>query len=72
MGITHAIGTGSNDLSEKVGGITMIEVIRRLEEDAETKMILLFSKPPAPSVEKKILEYVKKNVKKPTLANFMG
>jgi FdrA protein len=72
VGTSHAIGTGSNDLSEKIGGITMIEGIKRLEEDEETELILLISKPPAQSIEEKVLEYVEKNVTKPVVVNFFG
>ncbi|MCW4036580.1 MAG: acyl-CoA synthetase FdrA [Candidatus Bathyarchaeota archaeon] len=72
VGITHAIGTGGNDLSEEVGGATMIEGIRLLEEDGETELIMLISKPPSPGVEERVLEHVKGEVTKPVLANFIG
>ena len=72
VGTSHAIGTGSNDLSEKIGGITMLEGVKRLEEDEGTELMLLISKPPAPSVREKVIGYVKKNVKKPVVVNFIG
>ena len=72
VGISHAIGTGSNDLSDQIGGITMLEGIKRLEEDEGTELILLISKPPAPTVRENVIEYVKKNVKKPVVVNFIG
>ena len=72
VGISHAIGTGSNDLSAKMGGVTMLEGIKRLEADEGTELILLISKPPSPTVREKIIEYVKKNVKKPVVVNFIG
>ena len=33
LGVSQAIGTGGNDLSEQVGGITMTQVIRLLDAD---------------------------------------
>ncbi|GEK88491.1 Succinyl-CoA synthetase, alpha subunit [Alkalibacterium putridalgicola] len=62
-GLTHAIGTGGRDLSEQVGGIMMLEGLRRLEEDDNTKVITLISKPPAKAVQDKILEKVKDSAK---------
>ncbi|MBD3206815.1 acyl-CoA synthetase FdrA [Candidatus Bathyarchaeota archaeon] len=72
VGITHAIGTGGNDLDESIGGITMLEAIKMLEEDQATKSILLVSKPPSPDVTDKILDYMKDNVSKPVIINFLG
>ena len=46
-GITHAIGTGGRDLSTAVGGVTMLQGLRALALDAQTKVIVLISKPPA-------------------------
>jgi FdrA protein len=71
VGISQAIGTGSHDLSEKIGGITMIDGIRMLGEDQETKVLVVISKPPSPAVTGKILEYLRK-VGKPAVVNFIG
>ena len=70
-GITQLIGTGGRDLSEEVGGIMMLDGIKALEEDEATKVIVLISKPPAPSVEKKVLAQIK-NCSKPVVVCFMG
>lgn len=69
-GITHAIGTGGRDLSEQVGGIMMLEGLRRLQEDENTKVITLISKPPAKAVQDKILEKVKE-ITKPVVVCFL-
>ena len=45
-GISHAIGTGSRDLSDTVGGISSLQAIDALEADAETEAIVMVSKPP--------------------------
>ena len=49
-GITHALGTGSHDLSAEVGGITYLDAIAALDADPETRILLLVSKPPSPEV----------------------
>ena len=71
LGISQAIGTGSGDMSELVGGITMAEGLRRLEGDPETKAIVLISKPPSPKVAAKVLAMAR-DCKKPVVVNFLG
>ncbi len=71
LGISQAIGTGGGDLSEQVGGITMIRGIELLEADKQTDVIVLISKPPAPGTMGKVLE-VARTCKKPVLVNFLG
>lgn len=44
-GISHAIGTGSHDLSDAVGGITTLMGLDALEADPSTRVITLVSKP---------------------------
>ncbi len=46
-GISHAIGTGGRDLRAEVGAITTLMAIDALDADAETKHVVLVSKPPA-------------------------
>ncbi|MEH7248226.1 acyl-CoA synthetase FdrA [Neobacillus niacini] len=70
-GISQLIGTGGRDLSEEVGGIMMLDSIRALEADAATKVIVLVSKPPAPSVEDKICAQIKQCTK-PVVVWFIG
>src|SRR5437870_745902 len=71
LGISHAIGTGGNDLSEKVGGMTTMEGIRLLEEDKDTKVIVLISKPPGPKTSAKVLNAASRS-SKPVIVNFLG
>ncbi|MEW6222804.1 MAG: acyl-CoA synthetase FdrA [Candidatus Hadarchaeota archaeon] len=71
VGVSHAIGTGSHDLSDTVGGITMLAGLEALEADEQTKVIVLISKPPSPKVSEKILEKIK-NMKKPAVVDFIG
>ncbi|MGC5325201.1 acyl-CoA synthetase FdrA [Brevibacillus sp. SYSU BS000544] len=70
-GITQLIGTGGRDLSEQVGGIMMLDGMKALNEDEATKVIVLVSKPPAKSVEEKVLAEIK-NCSKPVVVCFIG
>ncbi|MDQ4503766.1 acyl-CoA synthetase FdrA [Sinomonas sp. ASV322] len=70
-GISQLIGTGGRDLSEQVGGVMMIDGIRALAADPGTEAIVLVSKPPAPSVEKKVLAEIA-TAGKPVVVYFIG
>ncbi len=54
-GVSHAIGTGGRDVYADVGGITMLQGIELLARDADTKVIAIVSKPPAPEVTVKVM-----------------
>jgi FdrA protein len=71
LGISQAIGTGGGDLSEQVGGITMIQSLQLLEEDEQTKVIVLISKPPSLGTMEKVLEVARRS-RKPVVVNFLG
>ena len=45
-GISQAFGTGGHDLSHDIGGMTMLQGIKALAVDSETKIIVLISTPP--------------------------
>ena len=70
-GMTHGIGTGGRDLSEKVGAATFLMGLDLLDRDPETKVILLVSKPPAPSVADKVLK-VARRASKPVVICFIA
>ncbi|HEB29521.1 MAG TPA: acyl-CoA synthetase FdrA [Spirochaetes bacterium] len=69
-GISQAIGLGGRDLSEEVGGISMIQGIEALENDPETEVIVLISKPPAAKVANKIFDVIR-DLKKKYVVNFL-
>jgi len=71
FGISHAIGTGSRDLSEEVGAITTIQGIEVLEWDDNTEVIVLVSKPPPVNTMNKVLKVVAM-CKKKVVINFLG
>lgn len=70
-GISQLIGTGGRDLSEKIGGLMMLDALQMLEEDEGTAVIVLVSKPPAPSVAHKVLERARA-CRKPVVVCFLG
>lgn len=45
VGLSQAIGVGGRDLSPEVGGRMAREAVRRLDDDLETEVIVLVSKP---------------------------
>ena len=71
VGITHGIGTGGRDLKEEVGGIMMLEGLKAMQADPDTKVIALVSKPPSKGVAEAILDQVASG-NKPTIIGFMG
>ncbi len=70
-GVSHGIGTGGRDLSEKVGGLTMLAAIDALDADEATAHIVIVSKPPSASVAAKILARVALSAKRFTIC-FLG
>ena len=70
-GVSHALGLGSHDLHERVGGLSMLTALEALAADPETSVIVLISKPPAPSVAGRILERAAA-IPKPVVVDFLG
>jgi FdrA protein len=70
-GITHALGTGGRDLSEKVGAATARQSLDLLARDPDTKVIVLISKPPAAQVVDELLR-VAGCLNKPVVIDFIG
>lgn len=70
-GISQLIGTGGRDLSEKIGGLMMLDALNMLAHDEQTHVIALISKPPAPGVAGKVLECAR-GCGKPVIVCFLG
>ena len=70
-GLSQVIGTGGRDLKEQIGGLMMIQGFESLIADPETDLIVLISKPPAPSVAEKIYQ-IAKTCPKPVVIDFIG
>jgi len=58
IGVRHALGTGSRDLSAEVGGRSTLQALHALDEDPEVAVIVLVSKPPDPGVAGAVEEAV--------------
>jgi FdrA protein len=71
LGISHAIGTGSNDLSDEIGGITTFAALEMLESDSQTEVIVIVSKPPGDKSLSKLINYLNLCTK-PSVACFFG
>jgi succinyl-CoA synthetase alpha subunit len=71
MGVSNIIGTGGRDLYPRIGGITMLEGIRRMEADPETTVIVLVSKLADLGVMDRVLTVADQCVK-PVVALFLG
>jgi FdrA protein len=69
-GVSHAIGTGTHDVDAEVGGITMVEGLKRLERDPLTRAIAIVSKPPAPAVLERVIRVVR-DCQKPVVVTFL-
>ncbi|MGX4685814.1 acyl-CoA synthetase FdrA [Vagococcus sp. JNUCC 83] len=71
QGVTNAIGTGGRDLSTEVGAISMLDSIIALNDNPDTEVIVVISKPPAKEVEEKVLNVLRK-IDKPVVTLFLG
>jgi FdrA protein len=71
QGVSHGIGVGGRDLSAAVGGRMTLAAMDALEADAATRSIVIISKPPSPSVTKKIAARARRG-KKPVVLCLLG
>lgn len=70
-GLSHALGTGSHDISAEVGGLSMLAGLDALAADPGTRVIVLAAKPPAPEVARRVLEAARA-CGKPVVVCFLG
>src|SRR5262245_1175103 len=70
-GVSHAIGTGSRDVYEEIGGTTLLAGLELLARDSATRVIVIVSKPPVASVAERALSAVRESGK-PTVVLFLG
>jgi FdrA protein len=71
VGVKHAIGTGSRDVMDLIGGISMIDGFQTLDRDPAIELIVIVSKPPEEKTMQKVLDEVSKS-SKPVIINFLG
>jgi FdrA protein len=72
IGVRHGLGVGGNDPKEKIGGLMMSEALKMLDECEDIDVINIVSKPPAASVQQKILNHAIKHGKKKYVMTFIG
>jgi len=70
-GITHGLGTGGRDLTEAVGAVTARQSLDLLSRDPDTRVIVLISKPPSPTVADGLLR-IARAAGKPVVVDFIG
>jgi FdrA protein len=70
-GISHAIGTGGNDLSDKIGGLTTLAAMQALEADPQTEVIAIIAKPPGAKTLASLVGQAKRFTK-PLIGCFLG
>ncbi len=70
-GISQVFGCGGRDLSSDIGGITALQCLDYLEQDAATHVRVLVSKPPDTDTAEKILSHLATQ-QTPTVVLFLG
>jgi FdrA protein len=70
-GVSQALGTGGHDLSQMIGGISMLYGLQALDADPATKVIVLVSKPPAAEIAARVLAAAEASAK-PVVVIFLG
>lgn len=70
-GVSQALGTGGRDLKSEVGAITATQALDLLGRDADTNVIVLVSKPPAPEVATRLLAAAQTSGKQ-VVVDFIG
>ncbi len=70
-GISHALGLGGRDLSERIGGMSALTALDFVARDVASRVIVFVSKPPAPAVKARIIEAMQA-IGKPVVALFLG
>lgn len=70
-GISHAIGTGSRDLKDDIGGITTLMALDMLEQDDSTQVVSIISKPAGEKTLIQLLTRLEKYTK-PVVTCFLG
>jgi succinyl-CoA synthetase alpha subunit len=70
-GVSHAIGTGSRDVHDEIGGTTLLAGLDLLARDPDTRVIVIVSKPPGPAVADRALSAARA-CGKPVVVLFLG
>lgn len=71
VGVSHALGVGPRDLSQKIGGAGMLSSLKFLAADEKTKVIVVAARTPTTSVAHRVLDAVRATGK-PAVVCFLG
>ncbi len=71
-GVSQGLGVGGGDVKDYVGGLMTKLCMKMLEQDPETKIITMVSKPPEDATLRSILEFASKETTKPLVLGIMG
>jgi FdrA protein len=71
VGVRHALGTGSRDLTEEVDAVSTLQAVRALDRDPAVAVIAVISKPPAATVAATV-RTAAAACSKPVVITFMG
>ena len=71
VGISHAIGVGGRDLSPEVGGSMTLRALDLLAADDTTERLVVISKPPDPTVARRVADAAA-TIGKPVILAFPG
>jgi FdrA protein len=71
VGVSHCLGVGGRDLSEAVGGRSTMSALDLLAADDATELVVVISKPPAPSVAEAVQRHASA-LGKPVLLGVLG
>jgi FdrA protein len=71
VGVSHCLGVGGRDLSERVGGRSTMRALDLLAADPDTEQVVVVSKPPAQSVARTVREHAD-SLGKPVLFGLLG
>lgn len=70
-GISQALDVGSRDLSQRINALGTLSALRFLRDDPITEVIVLISREPVTSVQRRVIEAVLET-EKPTVVCFLG
>ena len=71
VGVRHALGTGSRDLSAEVAARSILRALEALEADPAVEIIILVSKPPDPEVAETVATAIEE-CRTPVVTAFLG
>jgi FdrA protein len=71
IGVRHALGTGSRDLSQAVGAISTLQALDALDADPGVEAVVVVSKPPDPAVAAQV-RAAATACSTPTVVAFLG